>query len=180
MAEPDVRGAGNQCFTDFQVDQSIEPAFFETLHEHLRNTYCFDEKRVFIIGFSSGSWVASMMGCLYAGDILRAQGSAASGLRGGLTCNDKPIAGMWMYGSNDGDLRVVEAVTRALEVNGCDGGFDGPKEPYTVEGSDRQFCELYTNCPADYPVVLCVDEGGGHDPLTDIANPGFWQLFESL
>ncbi len=174
------RNQGANCFDD-QSPTSIEYPFIEAADVDLRQKVCFDEHRVFINGHSSGAWVSNQMGCVYGSApqpgpmppggplIIRATAPHSGGLaQGGSAppCNDFPTPGMWTHNHDDplnGFMGTVNAINRALRVNGCAGTYGAsPTAPYAAPGTNNT-CHIYTSCPKEFPVILCDPATGGHE-----------------
>lgn len=183
-AEPGF--SGNNCFDDHGGDESIEFDYFEKVHEAVRQSLCIDERRVFASGSSSGSWLSNLLACKYAGDILRGTATHTGGLPDG-DCNDQPFAGLWLHDLNDPSNNyqgTVDAIERAIEVNGCDTTFDAERDPYVVQGAtgdQSDSCEMFRGCPDEYPIVLCTLNGTAHgDTQSGLMRPAFFQLLGGL
>jgi len=89
-----------QCF-DSQTFPDPETPYFEQTLKEVESKFCVDKSKLFIEGFSSGSWLANLIGCTDAGTI-RAQGNASGCLQGipAGTCT-KPVA--YFEAHNDPD-----------------------------------------------------------------------------
>lgn len=182
-AEPGTNG--NNCF-DTGGNDSIEFDYFERVHEEVRQSLCIDEHRVFASGSSSGSWLSNSLACRYAGDIIRGTATHTGGLPGG-DCNGKPFAGLWLHDIDDPSNNysgTVNAIERAIEVNGCNTTFDAERDPYVVEGAtgnQTDSCEMFRGCPEEYPIVLCTLNGTEHgDTQSALMRPAFFQLLGGL
>jgi len=176
------------CFDDKEGDDSVEWPFYEALIDELKESFCYDENRVFVSGNSSGAWLGNELGCKYAGDT---NGYAIRGIAvntGGLptepqylpTCSNKPMAGMWVHETGDpanpfNGTKV--AVKRAMTVNGCTIGTDYDSaefDDFPIGGGKADStCKKIKGCPAEYPLVVCELPGNEHRPHDDVTNPGF-------
>jgi hypothetical protein len=67
------------CYQDDGINNP-EVVFMDAWWEEFINNYCVDLERVFITGFSSGSWESQTISCSFPGTI-RGMGSASGGLR---------------------------------------------------------------------------------------------------
>jgi hypothetical protein len=179
------------CFDDFIVDSPDFP-FIEAMQRELDQGFCFDRKRVFFGGYSSGSWLANSAACLFGGDggFIRAIGAYTGGLppylaNGEWTCAPGATPGMFVHDSTDmtnpigGPTGGAAARDRLLQANGCSGT---ATEAYTLGSSaPSQPCARYTGCPADYPVVWCETTGVAHDDANDaLVIPAFWTFFSQF
>src|SRR5260221_608949 len=84
---PPLVGANgvNNCFPPGGPDPPALPYFDVTLAA-VEAELCVDPTRIFVAGFSSGSWLTNLLGCARA-DVLRAQASSAGGLPPIPACN---------------------------------------------------------------------------------------------
>jgi hypothetical protein len=170
-----MNGVDN-CFTHETADSPELPYFDETL-KNVEASFCVDKSRVFVAGFSSGSWLTSYLGCTRAG-VIKAQASVAGGLPPVPACNG-PIPAM--YVSDKDDLKnttatVMMALERVRATNGC--GND--TEPYDIGVPSP--CVQYKGCMPGYPLVWCLTAGIGHadESQTQISTVGFWHFWQSL
>jgi polyhydroxybutyrate depolymerase len=168
-----------QCFMTSAAD-SPEIAFFDAALSKVESSFCVDKSRVFIAGFSSGSWLSNLIGCARAG-IVRGQGNATGGLPPVPTCSG-PIAAMLAHDEGDPANNISGgemARDRILAANGCSLTETTPYDPGTGKAS---MCVQYMGCPAAYPVVWCPTTGQGHSDqvATGLSVPGFWKFWEAL
>jgi poly(3-hydroxybutyrate) depolymerase len=182
---------GRQCF-DSQSFPDPEVPYFDQTLALIESKYCVDKSRLFIEGFSSGSWMANLIGCVDAGTI-RGQGNASGCLQGipAGTCT-KPIAYMEAHNNPDpnnsyqcGTQNRDEKVKR----NGC----TTQTMPYTpvgltVPAGATVSCVQYVGCMKGYPVIFCTTTGLNpqHNPqdnsstnLTTVSMWNFWTTLES-
>jgi polyhydroxybutyrate depolymerase len=169
-----------ECFDDKKTD-SIEYQFFETLLDLASKKLCFDQNRVFITGHSSGGWLSNQMGCTYGAKLIRAIAPSSGGLAIGdgmaPRCTELPTPGIWSNNENDNPGANERAMGRALKVNGCKGTFaDSPRAPWMGE----QFCEQFTTCPKEFPIVYCHPPTGGHLGNLGVQPARSWKFFKSL
>jgi hypothetical protein len=167
--------AADTCFTK-AADTPDIPYFDETLKE-VTAAFCVDKSRIYVAGFSSGSWLTNALGCARAG-IIRGQGNASGGLPPLPACTG-PIAAMIAFDETDPQDPIsggMMARDRILAANSCgtqtvpyDIGFPSP-------------CVEYQGCMPGYPVVWCATVGQGHSDqvATHISTFGFWQFWSSL
>jgi hypothetical protein len=175
-----------QCFMTSAAD-SPEIAFFDAALQDVESSFCVDKSHVFIAGFSSGSWLANLIGCARAG-IVRGQGNATGGLPPVPTCTG-PIAAMLAHDEGDpaNNISGGEAARdRIVKMNGCSNTtipynpMLGPNDT-DLEGHPIM-CVQYQGCPPAYPVVWCPTTGQGHSDqvATGLSVPGFWNFWEAL
>jgi poly(3-hydroxybutyrate) depolymerase len=166
--------AGRDCFMT-ESPESPELLYFDAMWAEVSEGYCVDTTRVFYGGFSSGAWLAHLLGCARS-NILRAQGNVAGGPAPIPECAG-PVAAVMIHDENDGANNIgggEAARARILEQNGCTGT---ETEPYDAA---YPMCERYTGCPAEYPVIWCQTSGVGHDPQNDLSAPLFWKFLMEL
>ncbi|HXI58885.1 MAG TPA: hypothetical protein VNO55_22615 [Polyangia bacterium] len=186
------RKSGTNCFDD-QSAMSIDYPFAEAADAELRQKLCIDEHRVFINGHSSGSWLTEEVGCIYASApqagpappggplVIRAVAPHSGGLPANTPCSNRPMPGMWTHNHDDPlntFMGSVNAVNRALKVNGCMGSYgNSPTAPFAAPGTNNT-CHIYTSCPKEFPVIFCDPATGGHEGNKFYeAN---WQFFMSF
>jgi hypothetical protein len=188
VTDPDTGlGPNGQCYDNRAGENSMEWEAFELFHTLVESTYCVDNNRVFISGYSTGGWLANMWGCYFAGlpdpprqfaPNFRIRGQAAATgnqPNNNPTCNG-PVAGFWLHDEADASNTIqgnYDGRDRVLEMNGCVGS---PTEPWG-EGDLAGICERYVDCPAEYPVIFCTTTGYGHSDQPTNAIPGFTQFF---
>jgi poly(3-hydroxybutyrate) depolymerase len=174
--------AGKPCFDD-QVANSIEIPFFDALHKQVENNFCVDKTRQFWAGYSSGSWMANIVGCAFA-DVVRAVAGTSGGLPALPACKG-PIAQMFIHDMMDMGNNYsgsVSARQRTLSIDQCNGTATAPYDPgpgATIPNAMSQ-CLKYTGCPAAYPVIFCTTYGQGHSSQDPLAVGGFWNFFKSF
>jgi len=134
---------GKDCYDNEAGLQSIEWEFMGLTASTVQSTFCIDENRLFVAGYSSGGWVSDMFGCYFAGrdptrkfgpDIsVRGQSSVTGEPGPPVPCGGK-VAAMWIHDTNDVDNPIagnlMTALPRVLAVNGCAGGVNGPTMPW--------------------------------------------------
>ncbi len=156
--------------------REVTPLLFDEILSDLEG--CFDTKRLFLTGHSSGGGEAHDLGC-YRGGAVRAV-APVSGIL--LADNDNcvgEVAVLSVHGNKDvlvpiggGEPSRNFWVTR----NGC-----SPDSP--TEGAN---CVAYTGCDEDFPVSWCAhdepadgESGHGHD-WPSFASETIWDFFKSL
>jgi poly(3-hydroxybutyrate) depolymerase len=178
---------GRACFnTETFPDPEVE--FVENTVKLVEQAYCVDKSRLFIEGFSSGSWLSYLMGCVDGGPggLFKGQGNASGEMQGVPTGTCKgPIAYMAGHNNPDGNNAYPGGRDHMIQINGCtmppvtmpyDPGpmVKAPNAGVTIN------CVQYMGCKA--PTVFCTTTGVGHDPQenTGISTYGFWKFWMSL
>jgi poly(3-hydroxybutyrate) depolymerase len=186
--DPDPPAEGRPCFNTESPTTPEIPYFDETLKQVEAN-FCIDTSRIFIAGFSSGSWLADTLGCVRAG-VIRGQGNAAGELQGGLTCSGQPIAAMMNHDTGDPSNSYQQdydgARAAILMRNGCTTA-TMPYDPgITTNDTDLMGhpiqCVQYQGCKPGYPLVWCPTTGYGHSDQTasGLSTIGWWKFWEKL
>jgi polyhydroxybutyrate depolymerase len=166
------------CF-DVNGGMSTELPYFDQALKELSSTYCVDKNRVFMAGFSAGSWLANLLGCARAG-VLRGQGNAEGNLPPIPACTGS-IAAMMAHDMDDHDNAIagsIRARDRLLAVNGC----SQTTLPYDFDGNPAtpSPCVIYQGCKPGYPVVWCPTSGKGHSPQVPITTVGLWRFWSQF
>ena len=172
------------CFSTSSAD-SPEVPYFDVALQGVEDGYCVDKSKVFVAGYSSGSWLTHLLAC-QRGNVIRGMGSASGGiLEDHGTCTGA-IAGIMTGDSSDTTNPIVSIDTTTgvdrgsgaardmiLKANGCQ---------MTSTPWDPKFpgCVLYDGCPAQYPVVWCLTMGQGHSDGGVISSMGFWKFWSAL
>ena len=63
--------ANQDCYDNRDGPSSQEWEAFELFHDVVDSTYCVDNDRVYVSGYSTGGWLTDMWGCYFAGDGLK-------------------------------------------------------------------------------------------------------------
>ncbi len=157
--------------------------YFDTVVAEVKAASCVNESRVFMAGFSSGSWLTHTIGCVRAG-VVRGQGNA-SGNQVGLPMCKGPIAAMFAHDVNDDQNSFAGAEMardRILKSNGC--GTDTLPYDYDGDPSTPSTCVMYQGCLPGYPVVWCPTMAPAgrptHNNQVPISTVGFWRFWSSL
>ncbi|HEX4405045.1 MAG TPA: hypothetical protein VH560_09475 [Polyangia bacterium] len=172
------------CFSTSSAD-SPEVPYFDVALQGVEDGYCVDKSKVFVAGYSSGSWLTHLLAC-QRGNVIRGMGSASGGiLEDHGTCTGA-IAGIMTGDSSDTTNPIVSvdkttgfdkgsgaARDMILKANGCQ---------MTSKPWDAAFpgCVVYDGCPAQYPVVWCLTMGQGHSDGGMISAQGFWKFWSAL
>jgi polyhydroxybutyrate depolymerase len=166
-----VKGAAVESCWDTSLN-SPDLAFFDELLALVEDRACIDSSRVFGVGYSSGSWLLNVLGCVRGG-VLRAQANVSGGLPFVENCEGN-IAGIFLHDEDDSSNKIEggeNARNRLLKANGC--GMDTiPLEPAP--------CVQYEGCETGYPVAWCQTSGKEHDRQDAFAPGAFWKFFSSL
>jgi poly(3-hydroxybutyrate) depolymerase len=56
------------CYDNRNGPESQEWLAFQLFHDVVDSTYCVDNNRVYVSGYSTGGWLGNMWGCYFAGD----------------------------------------------------------------------------------------------------------------
>jgi len=157
--------------------------YFDTVVAEVKAATCVDGSRVFMAGFSSGSWLTHTLGCVRA-DVLRGQGNA-SGNQVGLPMCKGPIAAMFAHDVNDDQNSFAgaeRARDRILKSNGC--GTETLPYDYDGDPATPSTCVAYQGCMPGYPVVWCPTMAPAgrptHNSQVPISTVGFWRFWSSL
>lgn len=171
---------GGGCFDTGPGSNSLsEVAYFDQVLEDVSTNYCIDTKRVFMSGYSSGSWLTNLLGCVRAG-VIRGQGNAAGGLPDVPECAG-PIAAMLCHDMQDDQNVFAEgekARDRILASNGCSTN----TEPYDWDGdpNTESTCVIYQGCMPGFPVVWCPSMNKGHSDQSPVATVGMWHFWSQF
>jgi poly(3-hydroxybutyrate) depolymerase len=186
--DPDPPAEGRPCFNTESPTTPEVPYFDETLKQ-VEAKFCVDTSRIFIAGFSSGSWLADTLGCVRAG-VIRGQGNAAGELQGGLTCSGQPIAAIMVHDMGDGNNSYQQHFNGGREAirvrNGCS-TTTMPYDPGVAPGGKDLMgkpiqCVQYQGCKPGYPLVWCPTTGYGHNDQvgSGLSSIGWWNFWEML
>lgn len=170
-----VRGTGSAASTcwDTKAD-GPDVAFFDAMVADVKARFCADENRFFIVGYSSGSWLANQLTCIRA-DVLRGAATVAGGESSRGNCGG-PVARIFIHDEGDTDNVISgseQARARQLTQNMC----DAAAAPMPVDPSP---CTLYQGCAAGYPVEWCKTTGEKHNRQDNFAPATFWNFFNAL
>ncbi|HVJ18925.1 MAG TPA: hypothetical protein VM686_26070 [Polyangiaceae bacterium] len=175
------------CFDNFEGDDSVEWPFYEAVMDWLNTKVCIDPSLVFASGTSTGAALANELGCRYAGHpeypirgVLPNAGALPAEPEHRPVCSTAPMAGMWIHEVNDATwpfAGTTDAITRAMQVNGCTPGTDYATASFTDypigDGNPDNVCQKISGCPETHPLVVCPLPGNGRGTHDNIANPGF-------
>ena len=183
--DPDPAAEGRQCFNSESYPDPEEPYFNETLKQ-VEAKFCVDKSRLFVEGFSSGSWLTNLIGCV-DGDVIRGQGNASGCMQGAHPTCKGPVAYMGVHDSGDGSNSYQcgkDNKDRIVKLNGCTDQtmpYD-PGPMITVMPPVTVSCVQYVGCKPGYPVVWCTTTNLGHNDQvgTGLSTFGFWKFWSSL
>ena len=154
-----------------QWDYDTDIPFFDDLYQELEANICFDIRKVFATGHSSGGGITHTLGCK-RGNILRAIAPVAGSLLDYESCIGQ-VAVIQIQGAKD-DIVPIGTTTPGrdywIAVNSCNKGESG-------EGVDP-VCVAYEKCDTKFPVQYC-EHSGGHE-WPDFASDAMWNFFKSL
>jgi Putative esterase len=146
------------CYDNNTGPKSQEWEAFDLMHTLIEKTYCVDNNRIYVAGYSTGGWLSNMWGCYFGGtpdapldqpDIDLGQAhrkfSPKWAVRGHANvtgslppnqpqpCNG-PSAGFWLHDALDKSNLIetnIKALELSLKTNGCTGNYkEGPKKPW--------------------------------------------------
>jgi hypothetical protein len=181
---------GRDCFmTEAFPDPEVN--YVEETAANVKAAFCVDESRLFIEGFSSGSWISYLMGCVGGGPggLFKGNGTATGNWQGSLpdsACKG-PIAFMGSHDSGDpqGYNTYPGGRDHVLKQNGCTmPPVTTPYDPGPMvkapNANSTVTCVQYMGCMA--PTVFCTTTGLGHSDQVDsgISTYGFWKFWMSL
>jgi poly(3-hydroxybutyrate) depolymerase len=170
-----------ECFEYSPTGPDV--TYFDDVLAEVSGQQCVDRARVFMAGFSSGSWLTHTVGCVRAG-VLRGQGNA-SGNQVNLQNCAGPIAAMFAHDVNDDQNSFAgaeKARDRILAKNGC----STETQPYDWDGDPNtpSTCVQYQGCMPGFPVVWCPTMAAQgkptHNNQAPISTVGFWRFWSSL
>jgi poly(3-hydroxybutyrate) depolymerase len=178
---------GRDCFmTESFPDPETE--YVENTVKLVDNAFCVDKSRRFIEGFSSGSWISYLMGCVDGGPggLFKGQGNASGEFQG--SCPESACKGPtpYMAGHNnpDGNNAYPGGRDHMLKMNQC--ATPATTMPYDpgpmvkAPAGATVNCVQYMGCKA--PTIFCTTTGLGHNDqqMTGISTYGFWKFWMSL
>jgi poly(3-hydroxybutyrate) depolymerase len=170
-----IRGTGSAADTCWDTKATgPDVAFFDAMVTDVKARFCADEHRFFVVGYSSGSWLANQLTCIRA-DVLRGAATVTGGESSNGQCGG-PVARIFIHDQDD-TTNVIsgseKARDRQLTQNKCDK--TAPSQPV-----DPSPCKLYQGCADGYPVEWCQTSGQQHNRQDTLAGPTFWNFFKAL
>jgi len=179
---------GRDCFmTEAFPDPEVD--YVEGTAANVKAAFCVDESRLFIEGFSSGSWIAYLEGCVDGGGgLFKGIGTATGNWQGSLpdTACKGPVAYMGAHDSGDPQSYNSYPGGRdhVLKLNGCTSPpVTTPYDPGSMvkaPGGKTISCVQYMGCKA--PTVFCTTTGEGHSDQVDsgLSTFGYWKFWMAL
>ena len=153
-------------------------AFVRAMLAQFSSKLCFDQRKIFSVGFSFGGMMSDAIGCAMA-DVFRAIAPMAGGLpnaehpySGCDQVNMHPIA-VWMaHGDNDTTVPLADGKA-ALDIFVKRAQCQSQTMPVTPSP-----CVSYQGCLPDYPIHLCQFSGGHAVP--SFASQAIWAFFNQF
>ena len=183
-----LRAASNQdnnymggCFATGPNDAELtELPYFDAVVKQVETALCVDKSRLFMEGYSSGSWLTNLLGCTRAG-VLRGQGNATGGLPTVPAMCAGPIAAMFAHDDTDDQNVIAEGMKardRIKAINGC----SDQTMPYEwdTNANTMSTCVQYQGCKPGFPLIWCPTHGKGHSDQVPISTTGFWKFWSAL
>jgi poly(3-hydroxybutyrate) depolymerase len=134
--------------------------FMQSMVDQLKQGLCIDTKHVYATGFSFGGMMSNAIGC-QMGDTFRAVAPMSGALWSGCADSPNKVAAILIHSKDDPVVpyqKGEEARDKFLAKNGCSNA---------TSRIGTNGCVEYQGCSANYPVVWCGPDTGGHWP------PGF-------
>jgi poly(3-hydroxybutyrate) depolymerase len=134
--------------------------FMQSMVDQLKQGLCIDNKHVYAAGFSFGGMMSNAIGC-QMGDTFRAVAPMSGALWSGCADSPNKVAAILIHSKDDPVVDYKygeEARDKFLAKNGCSNA---------TNSIGKNGCVEYQGCSANYPVVWCGPDTGGHWP------PGF-------
>ena len=155
-------------------------------------SYCADQAKVFVSGYSSGGWLSYLLGCARAG-VIRGIGAASGGMQVDRPACTGPVAAILTADTTDSTNPIVNIDKTTGIDKGSGAGRDNllmrngcgtETKPWDVGDSafESSSCVEYQGCAPGFPVVWCPTTGYGHSNGAEsgISTKGFWTLWSSL
>ena len=146
------------CYDNNTGAESQEWEAFDLMHTLIEKTYCVDNNRIYVAGYSTGGWLSNMWGCYFGGTpsppldqpdldagltvrkfspkwAVRGHANVTGSLPPNqpVPCNG-PSAGFWLHDALDKSNLIetnIKALELSLKTNGCTGNYkEGPKQPW--------------------------------------------------
>jgi poly(3-hydroxybutyrate) depolymerase len=179
----------NNCYDNRAGTISQEWEAFQEFHDKVESTYCVDNNRIFVAGYSSGGWVSNMFSCYFGGIpdpprkflpkyAVRARAATSGGLiTDNMPACNGPVGALYLHDAGDTTNVIAGSQTgrdNTLKQNKCIGSQTKPW------GTEAGICVQYTDCPKAYPVVFCTTNGQGHNDQSNRAIPWFKQFYDMM
>jgi polyhydroxybutyrate depolymerase len=169
------------CFaTGPNDDRLVEASYFDAVVTAIEMNLCVDKDKLFMEGYSSGSWLTNLLGCVRA-KTLRGQGNATGGLPKVPAVCEGPMAAMLVHDEGDTMNTIEEGIKardRLKAINGC----SDTTLPYQwdVNPDTPSVCVQYQGCMPGYPLIWCQTQGKGHSDGKPMTTVGLWKFWSSL
>jgi poly(3-hydroxybutyrate) depolymerase len=169
------------CFATGPNDAELtEVPYFDAVLTTIEMNLCVDTSKLFMEGYSSGSWLTNLLGCVRA-NVIRGQGNATGGLPTVPAVCQGPIAAILAHDDTDTMNTIQEGMKardRIKAINGCSDTtlpYQWDTNPNTVST-----CVAYQGCKPGYPLIWCPTHGKGHSDQKPLSTTGFWKFWSSL
>ncbi len=190
-------GANEDCYDDHEGLKSQEWEAFQLFQEFVDAHYCVDLNKIYVVGYSTGGWLANMWGCYFAGWPSAARKFAPTyHIRGQVayeggepdeqpTCGG-PIAALWVNDLDgvahpiSGDIKALARVGR---VDGCDTTYGDASLQTPWNADDPRIgdvCKQFVGCPSKSPVVFCTTTGLGQSSQDARVIPAATKFFTEI
>ena len=169
------------CFATGPNDaQLTEVPYFDAVVATVETSLCVDKSKLFMEGYSSGSWLTNLLGCVRA-KTLRGQGNATGGLPKVPAVCEGPVAAMLVHDDTDTMNTIAEGMKardRIKAINGC----SDTTMPYQwdVKPDTMSTCVAYQGCQPGFPLIWCPTHNKGHSDQKPITTTGLWKFWMSL
>jgi poly(3-hydroxybutyrate) depolymerase len=153
--------ANQDCYDNRDGPSSQEWEAFELFHTVVDSTYCVDNDRVYVSGYSTGGWLTDMWGCYFAGDgqnpwngtpkatpSVRSSDLGASGpqvSRAGNASDAAATDGLVSDAGSGDTMSTVSEAGAADVMSGDDGSTGGAADtaPFVPTPGARKFAPQY-------------------------------------
>lgn len=167
-----VRGkAKGECWDTSEMGPDVP--YFDALVPAVEGAYCVDAAKRDATGYSSGSFMTHVLGCI-RGAQLRAVATIAGG-QAGTKCTGSPAA-LLIHDENDPTVNINASIAARddhVKRNGCDAAA-------ALTPTLDPLCGAYTGCMPGKSVVWCKTTGKKHDRQDGLAGPVFWKFFSGI
>jgi hypothetical protein len=187
--------AVGSCFDNGNgTTNAPELLYFDQILKETSANFCVDQARVFVAGFSSGSWLSHLIACARAGTgpgKVRAQVTATGEWPNPPACTG-PVASLLAHDMNDTDNPFAAGMVardHILQANHCSTqtmpySYDGTTPATATSGNCAvtaagcQPCVEYQGCTPGYPVIWCPTKGNNppHSRQVPITTVGLWRF----
>jgi polyhydroxybutyrate depolymerase len=179
----------NNCYDNRAGTISQEWEAFQEFHDKVESTYCVDNNRIFVSGYSSGGWISNMFSCYFGGIpdparkfLPKYAVRARAAVSGGLIPDNMPkcngaVGAFYIHDAGDTTNVIAGSYLgrdNTLMQDGCVGSATAPW------AGSPDVCVQYTACPKEHPVVFCTTNGQGHNDQSNRAIPGFKKFFDMM